>query len=912
MSESQGQRWIYPIVSMSSSKRGRRALTQPGVCYDLIGVDGSVDGGAGFHYGFKKVWDLTGVAETGRNAFQTMVGREGVTFRIDSGESAWGFVYGVWDSGTKRLKVFVEYAKGSDTTQLGPVLIKEVASYENGDQRQMSVVVQGRFVFVFLEGEEPCFFYYDTDTSAIVAHTNTGPGEQPLLDTSEAVVSNSMLPTLVAEDGISLTTTGAALAQFGVPSGDVPAQARVFLVFFYGDTTLTGLGEDTVLHGPTDMGLWTVTPPGMTDPVIDGGGTERVEFWRSGLGALSGLSTRIQREPSQYAFAYQLYDSVTGRKSQLSQLATTAVGSNVAQNLETLNYQSEWVLFGLLELVYDSSLYDRVLVYRSTRGLNNTTLSLDDDVLLSDFVATDQTLMTGAFKRAYYFYQLVDPVLAGQETFLGDVVYEANMPTAGAALLYEGSMLFGNTTAFDAQRGGLGVVRWSNPYDVSPEDVSPLNRYFLVRPDEEIIAFKRAGPNVIGFSNTGLYQCRKENFVVKWTPIHEGLGLPGFYGSEVVGSTVYYVTETGEKGVGPDGMIDAVHVLDKLIQEDWAGQVQQVQQVYDATTECLYLLNPGQEHMAIMWLKTSMLSELYDAGFVHVSRGNVPRDVGVSNDYLQPRAVFWQKVEPSGSGADPRWRTFVADYRREKASRGRMLDFTGSTARFSLGQDFTSGVMLAGTNAVFTAGSNIEGCKLYVLNGPLAGRSATIRRRVDDFNVELEASDAANLYGITASNTVDGMGTRLGITPVYFRAVFSALGLVPNARGEGGAADMWDYMKVRHAASVGAAFTDLTGEAAADVVNCDARFASLIYKGNSETWVGYPTRKYPTLGDGSKVCSVTEGPSIYQAQAVEGPGYIGAALFPGVEIICPDLDFSMLNVLVVGTVREADSEQFPG
>jgi len=893
MSESDRTEWMYQLITTTETREGRRCFTPYGKAYELIGFDGNANGGLTPHAGFRFVRDLSGVVRSGHNAEQTIVAFMPVSFRIGVADQGWGFVYVVWDSSSLDLTIFLEYRKGTSTSWNGPVTVRTFAGVSNADRLVFSKLEQGQFVYVLVEGKEPTLFYHDG--SSVVIKTDTGPGEQPLLDSPTAIIASATGTPMTSDPAGVFTTKSAALVQFNNPTGGEPARGRVHLALFTG---VTGIQYGaTTLQGPSGLSLWSVTPADQADPVFDASHY----VWTSNLGPLGGNSVAITRPPSAYTFAYQLYNSVTGRKSQLSQLASNSVGGAESTNGLAYNSAREYILFPLLELVYDSDKYDQLLVYRTVRGVNNSAYQLDQQISLATYLATNQSGLSAPWKRAYYFYTLIDPILAAQLTFAGDFQYDAEMPTAGAGVMYDGMALFAKTQEFDTQRGGVGVVRWSNPYDINLEQVSPFNKYFLSAPVEDILRFLRVGTNVIGYSLVGLYHFRKENFFVKGTPLQTSIGSPTDRGAVEVGSEAYIVLESGVKTVSDRGAVTDIQSLNSLVQDDWKGTIDGVEGAYDAATETIYFVNTSLKTAVLLWLRTSVITELYDMDFQHATEGLIPYDFDNDNLNFQRRACFVQKVEPGGAGADPKWRVFVPDYSRVKTKQT-MLHPTG-TLRFTLPVAFTSGTALKVPNSIGATAVRWERCKLYVLDGPHAGLSGTVRCVTDANTLEIELSDATFLYGTTA-------GTRLGLSPMYARWTGHAAAAVRESEEQPNIA-AYDYSRNRHMLSAQPVFVNVGGDAATDVTNCDARFSALAFAGNDDTWLLYPQRSYPTDSRGNKVISVVDGPALYPGYFVERNGVVGPALFPSIEIICPELTYTLLCVNVSGNLRASRTTSFP-
>jgi hypothetical protein len=198
---------------------------------------------------------------------------------------------------------------------------------------------------------------------------------------------------------------------------------------------------------------------------------------------------------------------------------------------------------------------------------------------------------------------------------------------------------------------------------------------------------------------------------------------------------------------------------------------------------------------------------------------------------------------------------------------------------------------------------------VYVLEGEnasgvdMTGRSATVRRVIDPTDVELESEDASNLHGLQA-------GARIGFTPMYFRWTGYGVGLVRESEEDPNVTP-YDYSKLKQVGGMQCVFANVEGDASEEIVTRDNRFAAYVWKGNAEEWIDSPARSIPVNPNGAKIASVTEGPGLVGASFGEnGAGVQGAALFPSVEIICPELDYYLVNVIVTGTLRDARTETF--
>jgi hypothetical protein len=285
----------------------------------------------------------------------------------------------------------------------------------------------------------------------------------------------------------------------------------------------------------------------------------------------------------------------------------------------------------------------------------------------------------------------------------------------------------------------------------------------------------------------------------------------------------------------------------------------------------------------------------------HVTEGNCPH-VDETGSPLEARALFVQAVDTAGDNSGWRWRVYTTDYARQKTNiqtlhpTGTMIGTTTNT--------FTSGVNFTVSTAGF--GTRLEGCKLYILDGTHAGLSATIKVKSSGTVLTLDSTDAANLYGVP-------VGSRYGISPMYFRWVGHQLG-IENDNGVPFGSDS-DFFLVRQAESLSCNFVDVDPE---EVIigrdTKDARFRGLLYRGTERE---PRVKEFPVNSDGTKMESIVEGASQVYApmspvsEVLDGGagrfGYSGTTLFPGVEVFVPGLDFRLLSVSVEGTIKDRNT-----
>lgn len=962
--------WDYPVIAATQNKAGRRAGTPPGVAYDLIGFDGSVDGGLRPFQGFRHYTDL----EVG---FGGVLGAGGdlkfgdafpLQFRADQTRYAYGIFYRVVNDAGDKATYHVKFRIGDSTvweyeTDYGFVNGLRESEEDYGGE-QMDVKVFGRFVYVGREGLPPFMFYLDEVTPGVFALKvllELGPGDPPGVVTPAA---NSADVRLYRDSFGDLQSPHPDMAAC-LPALTAPAEgsseARI-LYWGFSDCQLVanspnpfqtnpflferihpvGSEQAQAIRGPSDLKmadgtlLWATppfpdptfgdavlydtsgvaAPPQFDTPAVYGENKGRRYLYDqrdvdglepAGVAAIPNFATGTTPiDPTaSFVWAYRLYDSRTGRRSALSNRIVSGPGSYGAPAIAYIeaplssggfhNYGLSNITFPMLYIIYDSEVYDTLMLYRGRRvqGLRDdrVILSLDAVTTLADALIDVQP--AAPWKVAAVFAQCSDSELASQTTYDGSTVYLRDMPPFGALYLTEGTMLGGSTGVLDPEIGGLGLMRWSSLLEASVELYAPSDRYALQKAGEEIRRFVRLGPNIAGLTQRGNYLFRKETTTFKAFPLHTGFGIVNHRAACELGSEVYFLTPKGIKTLDSQGNLKDLTSLNSLILSDWVGTLHSVSMAYDETMSLIVLQNATYEHMALMWLNTSRLTEVYDCPFSHVIEGDVPYDesVGVSAaNPLESRAVFFSRVNHQDDTV--RWRAWTIDYARRNT--GTRLLGHGATGRLELTADDDGTLIDLG--AAITKEMKVEGAYLYILDGPDAGTKAKIKQVVLPTKVRLFTP----LPDMPA-------GTRLGISPVYTRWTGSLVGLQDE---QGFSFGRSNFFRLRQITQIGCNYTDVTGEAVDDENRpYDPRFRAQVYRGNLASPVD---QSFPIDNAGNNVVSIKEGPSdLYASFDTVGGGPQGAAVYPSVETFCPDVSYTLLGVNVKGSIDATDRERIP-
>lgn len=677
-------------------------------------------------------------------------------------------------------------------------------------------------------------------------------------------------------------------------------------------------------------------------------------------------------DAGDYVFSYFLYDSQTGRRSPLSTIAQArrpdffidpqdqSEGSDAVPDITS----DPTPRFAVLELVYDSTKYDQAWIYRSVRvqGAGGTFTAgiqqLDEIVTLADSHTTlngvGQTFDPGntGLRHVLYYYQLEDKQLVYQDVYFDSSTFDEVMPRAGAALFYETSLMLSKITnppasttdeerAPDATRG-LGELRWSSLVENSPEMFPPKNRLTPRVPSNEIIRMVQAGTNAIGFSLDRMYHIRRESVFIKIQEMHEGYGIANVMAADTVGQWVHIVTPRGVKAVDGNGQLDEIRGLDFLIRDEWQGQLNNVSVAFDPLAGVLFIHNPDLQETALMWFDTAKITQIQDLPFLEGRQGAWPRDPTNFDDTLVKRALFVQNVTTNDAAeviTDWKPKVYLLDHDRSKVVAGHTSVGINGNPRLML-LDSDGDALFAATplniSILDTLNPTIQidtpvtfdptvvatnGFKLYVTecsDESLIGQSMTIRLLQAPRTFLMTAASHALMVNL---RTTTGK-IRLSLSPVVCRWVGHPVAVQDR---EGFKFSGLDFFTVKTFDTVAAAFTDVSGEAFDVKSGSDDRYRGLAYRGVN---VAAAARAFPVDRDGSEqVKSIEDGnPTRRAAFRLEPPtaapaqgrqdtlgryGVRGNSLTPGIEIICTDLDFRLLQVVVSGRI-EADTRGGPG
>jgi hypothetical protein len=618
--------WTYSLLNASESRASAHTGTPAGSMAELVGIDGTNNGGLLPFPGFREVYRFApeNAPDSGSSpsvlnyAYRFSIANPYTNkahlsrvvdfwaFSLVAGASTrvYGYVYVIRRPNNMATPSCVNtydlmmdyYAPQSAGSAWSTIVLQQGMSdggiLADGGKAVMSVETTGKAVYVFRRGVSPIAVYFKTAT---------GP-----------------------------TSTSATVVDPAGPGKKIAGSP-------YNGTADGAFNSSSSTHSLASLPDPTASPnPPCSFKVCSHNGTSGTK-----IASIPNITTSALLTAGSYSFALQLEDSRSGRKSQLS--------TNVDIVLSASRHV--WV-----DGVYDSSRFDTLNVYRSVRTEGSAgvythgILQLEAQITLSSYVVTDANFPWASTPTGYgadsknfrYAYQLKDAALVMQDVFLDKPSYSETMPKGGAGALLDGTMLVGNISESASDLTGTGETRWSASGADSPELFTAAGIYKPSNVGDAVTCFRRTGQIMSGFTRNGVQFFNKDNGFVRVLAAHQGYGITGPYAAATVGPVTYYLNYRGLKAVYPDGRLDDVQAINQVVSDEWysgttgAQELSKVSIAFDPSTLCLYLLNPTRQQAVQFWFATGVVSELQDMSFGKVSQGWWED----SDGQLVPRAMF--------------------------------------------------------------------------------------------------------------------------------------------------------------------------------------------------------------------------------------------------------------------------------
>jgi hypothetical protein len=914
--------WTYSLLSASESKASSRTGAPDGFVSELVGIDGTNNGGLVPFPGFREMYRFTpdtvnsaygGIAWSGggTNPYASFPYRCRVvdfwSFSVVAGANTrvWGFVYvvrrpNVVGSSTCNnvydLLMAFNAPNGSTVPEFRTVLLQEGMS-DGGilaDQGNavISMETTSKAVYVFRRGVAPIAVYFKTSGSPI----------------------NSTIATVVDPAGPGKRIAARPFTNTSSVEVDFP-------------TAAVNAHDATWFLDPTNSAN---SPGSVVFCRIASGTTPAAGSAGAGPYVVSNLTTASVLKGGSYSFAVQFEDSKSGRKSQIS--------SNVDM---TTTADLKFFVDG----VYDSLRFDTLNIYRSVRtdsaagAFTNGILQLDAQVTLSSYEVTSLPIRSGTLpsttgvKFFRYAYQLKDAALVMQDVFLDKPSYSETMPKGGAGALFDGTMLVGNISENASDLTGTGETRWSASGMESPELFTAQGQYKPSSVGDAVTCFKRTGQLMAGLTRNGVQFYSKQDGFVRVLAAHQGYGVTGPYAAATVGPVTYYLNYRGLKAIFPDGRLDDAQAINQLVGSEWysgttgAQELSDVSMAFDPATLCLYILNPARKQAVQMWFATGVLSELEDMSFSKVTSGWwQDTDGGTNKNQLVPRALFLQNAPIPDLVTNTSYRPGVfmpsrsySDKTDGEAGAAQVSMFDGKMKRNPSTQ-ITSGQASQTTGSYYDNTCTLQTTPTWTISVNPFGPTDSTRMigmwvyilwpfesstRPSKFQV-LNATSSTLLLTQPTYPTSDPLviGTPISpvaktlvMDPVYVRVVTGALRM---------SSDKAEEFVIKQPTSMGVVLSDVNlynpGEGNPGAPQSWYWVGSL-FRANESLPLAWSA---PVAPDGTYAqYSITNGDSPNWA-LFKKHSYLGQWFFPGFETFVPNVQYRLLGLQVKGRMLPTD------
>lgn len=906
----------------------------------------------------------TGWGTSGGAAFPTIVEPQvlddihSFTAKLDADTNVYGFVYRVRDSAaTPNVRYFMCYRRDDEATWHDGT---DLIGWWADSGAQMDVVSTGKYVYLLRRGQKPVRVSFDESSAGttVTVVEDTGPGEQPKCSPGDLTMGGGDLFPSVPTNGEEAIATADFDRAVTISGGSwvfinggyvwipqvVTANPDFTTESLFGSAgapqrpPLTKLLQGVFPNGASEVSV-------ANNGLLPGASPNKFEApkYRVPKESGEGIGATV-RAAAKYGVAYRLYDSRTGLTSNVSEVAeilpTVAGARHIGEVAQGPYYQEKRLTYNVtssagveqfyadvsgfwvnnvytgsylgIHIVYDRTKWDTLQVYRTVarnaEGVATDklrTLLLEAEVTLADYhIATQPGGNT--YRRAIYYFEKSDDVLAAQERLPEELVFDADPPRAGSGLWFETTMLYGAVGGDSKETGQLNVIRWSDLLEVSPEAVSPFGRYVLQDSGDEVLRFLNLEGVALGWSRNRMYFGYKvvagTTASLSLVPKNGGYGLTGQDAATAIADFGYGVTNKGIKVIGRQGSLSDLDVFDYVIIEKWKNDLADVQVAYDEEQSVLYVHNPVKRETLLLWFNKRRMSELRDTAFAHVVEASMPVTPASAATTWERRAAFVsaRRLRSSTSSAETtlyEWQVFTPDFRRTKAKLTMMdcddgdvaVNFVGSTPVVGV-NGLTYQVSVSFDSSAGVLPSNLTNAYVYVLEGPQRGSKARIEKVSDTdpaATFEVMGSDNGVTWATLAA------GTRLGLSPVFTQWVAGPVGVTMDQRVD---PYMQDDRQQKRISAIYPTFADVGGGLAAE-----AFFEGLVFEGNSET-PAY--RDVPMDKDGNQAVSVADGPAKYPA-SMGGQNSVRAAfgtyLSPGIRIYSPDVSFLVTSCVAVGS-----------
>jgi len=455
---------------------------------------------------------------------------------------------------------------------------------------------------------------------------------------------------------------------------------------------------------------------------------------------------------------------------------------------------------------------------------------------------------------------------------------DASAVPQGGRGIYHSGVLYRTTEGTELTTETVGQVRFSRTDAFEPETFPVSNTHRASRTSDNIQRFILAGDAVYGIAEGRLIRFQRTGTTVTIQLTQHGWGFLNRWAVTAVNEQLAICTPTTLVLLNVStGVASTVGAVERVLQDDaeWGTAKDNIRLAYDARSATLYLLNPDEEEMVLLWGTTNTVSRIADARFSYAVSGPDPETGGPD------RAFF---ITPSGRVVTPNSDRDAERQTMTGLPSGSGFEVNGTFSE-AISSDTLSPSQLGGWTAApgdFSFGFD---------SGFSGGKNAPIEDTyVDSYLYVLKSDGTTARYRITASSSLTGLtldetvsaasGDRWAIAPVVFEVAGWPLGADEDPQTP---ADLFRRRRIRTIGFVCDRLTDEWPVAPQMFVE--------VYEGIDTT---------PVACD---VVTISDVSSENFSNVVAG----GSLLLPAVKCYASDLDLELVAMLVKGTTEDTDS-----
>ncbi len=759
----------------------------PGSFSELSGVDGRISGCTRKFYGMKEVIDLDSV--TGDiDAYDGPSFMQYVSFhKFGTSDIYRGFVIR-WDEANDNSNEAVDLFYTLDGTAWSSHEIVAQSGSGITSTTRMSCATDGKFLLVAIEGIATKTVYWN---GAALTTVDSGPGDFSSFDSTAALTADAS----VVDSSYELNGAGVyqvAWRFYDSTRGIYSALSDPVTVTCDNYETTKATGTISFNSGGGDSGLMIAddifTINSRTYEYINAGsdvtiaaaaGATVAEHCTALADAINGdgsatvtaraTATTVAIEAiarGSAGNAYGLVVTETGANTDdITVSAATLTGGGVSTQVPekhckvTMNFPANTAVVSGKGYANFDALFDTIDVFR-TIDLGNAATSGGAIFYLEGTITEAGNWATsGAFDSlTYTLGTKIDSALPFQTQYDPETDICYSPPQSGTIGRYQETTFMGEAASI---RGGVDTVHSSTEH-LSPEYFTTYNSRKGDSDEGRPLKFANAGDGMFILSENAVIHAYKSGKAspLQFVKLHRGRGLAGQYAAHTVGNSIFMLTPHGLIMLnGSDGSMSQISSVDRLIIDDWAGDLGTIYSGFDSLMNCSFFLHPGDEEVLQVYHSTQSTSMLEDANFVACTSGPDTADM------TDVRCYF---ITSTG-------RIVVPDY--DASGSGTMWGLTGAVTL----NGTTTSVSASKNHCIDSGGTfdaDMVGAKLFWTSGENAGES-----------VEITAQASGDLTTGAATNAV-AIGDTYSISPVPMKIRLWPL-RDPDPRGTGDAFRRW-------------------------------------------------------------------------------------------------------------------------